>query len=161
MRTSDVSIAAIGRDEQPDGALALEYRWVSRAGDGAPVADHRLLLVARGWFVDSVQGPAALPPGASPLDAVCGWPARWTYETWPRVVRPGTPAGARLRVPAARAGLLLAERGMDAAGATVVEHDAVVLSGCPAEAQRLRGFPRAWRTAGAPALGPAPFDALS
>jgi len=159
MRTSDVSIAAIGRDEQPDGGLALEYRWVSRAGDGAPVADHRLVLVAREWFADSVRGAAPLPPGSSPLDVVCGWPARWTYETWPRVVRPGTPAGARLQLPAARAGLLLAERGMDATGATIVEHEAVVLGGCPAEAQRLRGFPRAWTTTGGQATG-ASFDAV-
>jgi hypothetical protein len=140
MRISDVSIGVVGRNEH-DGEPMLEYRWLAHRADGTPVADHRLTLLERDWFADSAWFARAVAGGASPLDAATGWPARWTMETWPIVLRAGAPAGRRLGVGTLRPGLVLIERGIDADGAEVVEHEVVMLTGCPAEAQRLRALP--------------------
>jgi hypothetical protein len=137
MRISDVSIGVVGQADQ-DGEPMLEYRWLARGPDGAPVADHRLTLLEREWFADSASFARAVGLGTSPLDAATGWPARWTAETWPIVLRASAPAGRRLGVATLRPGLVLIERGIDAEGAGVVEHEVVMIAGCPVEGQRLR-----------------------
>jgi hypothetical protein len=140
MRISDVTIGVVSRNEESEEPV-LEYRWLARGADGAPVAHHRLRLLEREWFADSASFARAVAGGTPPVAAATGWPARWTAETRPAIVRPDAPDGRRLDLTTLRAGLRLIERGLDADGAPVIEHEAVILTGCPVEGQRLRAAP--------------------
>jgi len=98
----------------------LEYRWSSE-GSGLSGADHRLIVVCPA-STDPARFVDASPEDGPPLERARGWPVEWTVETYPAILRPGTPEGRRLGVQQICPGLVLAESGLDADGVPVIKH---------------------------------------